>query len=99
MSESTVVVNDDLGRFETTVDGHTAHLTFRRNGGRLILIHTEVPPSLEGRGVGSVIVRGALDYARENKLTIVPECEFARGFIERHPDETDGIDVELPSAG
>jgi predicted GNAT family acetyltransferase len=97
VSESRVIVNDDLGRFESTVDGHTAHLTFRRDGDRLVLVRTEVPSSLEGRGVGSAIVRGALEYARANELTVVPECEFARSFIERHPDETAGIKLDLPS--
>ena len=97
MSERSVIVNDALGRFEITLDGHTAYLTFRRNGHVLVLIHTEVPSSLEGRGVGSTVVRGALDYARDNGLTVVPECEFARSFIERHPDETAGITLELPS--
>lgn len=97
MSETPVVVNDELGRFESTVDGHTAFLTFRREGERLVLIHTEVPSALGGRGVGGVIVRGALDYARRHDFTVVPECAFARSFIERHPDETTGIIVELPS--
>jgi predicted GNAT family acetyltransferase len=97
MSDAPVIVNDELSRFESTVDGHTAYLTFRREGDRLVLIHTEVPSSLEGRGMGSTIVRGALEYARTNELTVVPECEFARSFLERHPDETARISLELPS--
>jgi predicted GNAT family acetyltransferase len=87
MSDPKVVINDDLGRFESTVGGETAFLTFHRNGRRLVLNHTEVPSSLEGHGVGAAIVRAALEYARANDLIVVPECPFVRSYLDRHPDE------------
>jgi hypothetical protein len=81
--------NDSTGRFETEVEGHTGFLTFHLDGERLNLIHTEVPDELEGKGVGSQIVRFALADARERGLKVVPSCKFVRSFLERHPEEQD----------
>jgi predicted GNAT family acetyltransferase len=97
MSDPAVVVNDDLSRFETTVDGHTAFLTFHRNGRRLVLIHTEVPSSLGGQGVGGAIVRAALAYAQANDLTVVPECAFVKSYLEHHPDEAARTQLDVSS--
>lgn len=91
-----VVANEDLERFELVVDGHTAFLTFKRDGDKLSLIHTEVPDALGGRGVGSTLVRGVLDHARSNDLTVIPVCPFVRSFLERHPDEAARSRVEMP---
>ena len=83
---SQVVDNPDANRFELTVDGHLAELTYRRAGGRLVLLHTEVPGELEGKGLGGVLVAAAVDQAVATGETVVPECNFARGWLERHPE-------------
>jgi uncharacterized protein len=81
-----IVNNEAAGRFETTIDGRTAELTYRRHGDRLVLVHTEVPDELEGVGVGGALVTAAVDFAAQHGLTVVPMCPFARGWLERHPD-------------
>ena len=78
--------NTKARRFETTVDGYRAELDYRRHGNRLVLIHTEVPEELEGNGIGSALVTAAVEDAIEHSLTIVPQCPFAREWLERHPD-------------
>ena len=52
--------------------------------GRLILVHTEVPEHLAGRGIGGSLVRAALDRAASDHLTIVPRCPFARRWLKNH---------------
>lgn len=89
----TTLRNDDRDRFESTVDGHTAFLTYRREDDQIVLIHTEVPKELGGRGLGSELARAALEHARDNGLTVVPECPFVRSFLERHPDEAERVNV------
>jgi hypothetical protein len=87
MSDETEVTDDEPGsRLVVRADGEVAELTYHRNGRRLALIHTEVPPELEGRGLGGGLVRAAIDRAARDGLTIVPLCPFARGWLERHPD-------------
>ena len=81
-----VVDNPDASRFEVRADGWLAELIYRRHGQRLVLVHTEVPPELEGRGIGAALVTAAIDVAVREGLTLVPLCPFARGWLERHPD-------------
>jgi uncharacterized protein len=81
-----VTVDEGGSRFELTVDGQVGELAYRRNGKRLVLIHTEVPPELEGRGIGGQLVRSAVERAARDGLTIVPLCPFARGWLQRHPE-------------
>ena len=81
-----VTDNQAESRFELWVDGRLAELPYRRNGKRLVLIHTEVPEELEGRGLGGALVRAAVDRAAREGLTVVPLCPFARGWLQGHPD-------------
>ena len=83
---SEVTDNQDASRFEVTVDGHVAALDYRRDADRLVLVHTGVPSELEGKGLGGVLVAAAVDRAEEEHLTVGLECDFARGWLERHPE-------------
>jgi len=80
-----VIDNQAESRFELWADGRRAELLYRRNGKRLVLIHTEVPVELEGRGLAGALVAAAVDRAAREGLTVVPLCPFARGWLERHP--------------
>ncbi len=82
-----VTDNQAESRFELDTDGHVAVLLYRRNGKRLVLIHTDVPAELGGRGIGGRLVVAAIDRAARDGLTIVPLCPFARSWLERHADE------------
>ena len=50
-------------RYELTVDDATAFVTYRRQDGVITFVHTEVPSSMEGRGIGSRLARHVLDAA------------------------------------
>ena len=84
---SAVVDRADDGLFVLEVDGQVAELVYRVEGAYLVLIHTEVPEALAGRGLGGTLVRAALDRAVRDGLTVVPLCPFARGWLGRHPDD------------
>jgi predicted GNAT family acetyltransferase len=102
MSEP-IVVRDDAEhhRFVLEHDGAEAQLVYRRNGARLILVHTEVPEELGGRGLGGRLVRAAIDRAAAESLTVVPWCPFARKWIDNHPDAAAAVQVDWtpPPAG
>jgi predicted GNAT family acetyltransferase len=93
-TDLTVTDNPDASRFELHVEGHLAELVYRRRGDRLILVHTEVPEELGGRGLGGVLVRAAVDRAAAEGLTVAPWCPFARSWLEKHPDEAARIAVD-----
>lgn len=88
----------DAERFELDVEGWTALLQYRQHGDRLLLVHTEVPDELEGRGLGGTLVRAALDRAESEGLTVVPHCPFARSWLERHPDDAGRVTIDWPAA-
>jgi uncharacterized protein len=87
VSDSAAVIdNTDASRFELRAAGWLAELVYRIRGDRLVLVHTEVPVELEGRGMGGRLVTAAVDRAAREELTLVPLCPFARGWLERHPE-------------
>lgn len=73
-------------RFELHVDGHTAVEVFERFPGGIAYLHTIVPKALEGRGVGSRLVRHILDYAVQNQLKVRPDCPFVKAYIDKHAE-------------
>jgi len=81
--------NPARNRFELDLDGHTAFATYRRDGGVLAILHTEVPKALNGRGIGSQLVRGLLEIARAEGLKIKPLCPFVVAYMDKHPEYTD----------
>jgi hypothetical protein len=76
-------------RYELEVEGETAVATYRMEGDRISFTHTIVPEELEGQGIGSRLVAGALEDVRGKGLKVVPLCAFVKAYIERHPEWQD----------
>jgi uncharacterized protein len=83
--------NEALGRYELDTPHGLAIAVYRQQGDRLLFIHTEVPSADEGHGIGSQLVRAALDDARHRGFKIVPACSFVVDFVHRHPEYKDGV--------
>jgi predicted GNAT family acetyltransferase len=71
-----------------------AELIYHLNGHRLVLIHTEVPEALGGRGLGGHLVTAALERAEREGLIIVPWCPFARDWLTRHPEAASRVTID-----
>ena len=78
--------NAAASRFEATVGGLVCVASYNLVGNVMRIHHTEVPPALERRGIGSRVVRAALLYAEANGLEVEPWCGFVRAYMRRHPD-------------
>ena len=93
MTEGTeVTVADHAGRerFEALVGEHVAGwITYGRDGDVVDMQHTVVGDEYEGQGVGSALVRGALDQVREAGQKVRPTCPFVKSFIEDHQEYAD----------
>ena len=90
-----VVVRDEPSelRYEALEDGKLiGEIRYRIEPGAVALVHTEVAPSAEGSGVGSQLVRAALDDIRARGLRVVPICPFVRAWIRRHPEYDDLVE-------
>lgn len=78
----------DARRFRARVDGAVvAEAEFLLTPDLVVFTHTEVDAAVEGQGVGSALIRWALDDVRADGYAVVPTCPFVRAFIEKHPDE------------
>jgi uncharacterized protein len=74
-------------RFELPLAGGAlARIDYRRTGDVLWLDHAEVPGQFEGQGVGSRLVRGALELVRARGERVVPVCGFVATWMRRHPE-------------
>ena len=88
--DAQVVDVPEKGRFEVRLDDRVVGLaSYHVDGGTMTLPHTEVDPSVGGRGIGTVLVAGVLDAARERGLHVLPYCSFVRHYIEQHPETVD----------
>jgi predicted GNAT family acetyltransferase len=91
MSDVSVHDNPADNRFEAFVDGELAGFAvYDLSDGLIVFTHTEVDDAFEGHGVGSALVRAALDDVRaRGDLRVRPLCPFVRAWIEEHPDYQD----------
>ena len=75
--------------FELAVDGHIAASHYEIADGVITFVHTEVPPELGGKGIGSKLIKGALDQVRNDGLKVIALCPFVKAFFSKNPDYQD----------
>lgn len=77
-------------RYEVNVDGELAGFaTYQDRPEGVALVHTQVLPEFGGRGIGSSLVRRALDDIKARNKKVVPLCPFVTDVIRRHPEYAD----------
>jgi predicted GNAT family acetyltransferase len=87
-----VEVRDNMleARYEALVGGELAAISqYELRDGAVTFTHTLVLPDWEGKGIGSRLVRGALDDLRDRGLPAVPVCPYVAKWISRHPEYAD----------
>ena len=97
MTEDSVQDNPEAHRFEMRCAGTTAFLIYAKSPGSLRLIHTEVPPQLKGKNIGSKLVDAALRVASGSGLEVIPQCPFVVHYLKRHPEYTNIVQPEYRS--
>jgi uncharacterized protein len=85
-SDAIVIHNPEARRFEVNQDGHLAVLEYRLSEGKIVFTHTGVPEVLGGLGIGSLLARAGLEYARSQSFIVVPLCSFIAAYIRKHPE-------------
>lgn len=93
-TDAQVQVRRDGSRYVATLRGDVVGAAyFRERGERVVFTHTEVAEGVEGHGVGSTLVRWALDDVRSRGLRVVAQCPFVAAYIRRHPEYADLVDA------
>jgi uncharacterized protein len=94
---SAAVVTDDeaKSRYQMTVAGELAGLlTYKRGDQVISLIHTEVEPPFQGKGLATHLARFSLDDARKRGLAVLPFCPYVNSWIKKHPDYADLVPAD-----
>lgn len=95
MATQQLVVRDnpDRHRFEIDLgDGTMAIAEYTLPAGKIMFTHTEVPEVHEGQGIGTTLIRFALDSARERGLKVIPICPFFAAYMQKHAEVQDLLD-------
>jgi predicted GNAT family acetyltransferase len=84
--------NEATHRFEAELDAAPAgFVDYRQRGDEFTLIHTRTLAGFEGRGVGSMLARSALEEVRRRGGKAVVSCPFIRAYLRKHPGEYDDV--------
>ena len=78
--------NLEKRRYETQVEGRWAFIEYLKAKNAIYLTHTEVPPGLEGRGIGTFLVEEALKDIEAQEQKLAPLCPFVAAYLKRHPE-------------
>lgn len=90
MSAVDIAHDEGARRFVARVGGsEVGHIAYAPRGDALDLMHTEIDPKEQGRGLGSALVRGTLDAVRAEGRRIVPSCPFVAAFLREHREYAD----------
>ena len=91
MQPFTIVNNEARGQFQLVLDDNLAWLEYRIRDGVIVLMHTDVPDLLGGKGIGTALAAYAFDYARAHHLSVKVYCPFVQKYVQRHPELSDII--------
>lgn len=85
--------NPERHRFEIDLgDGSFAIAQYKLAAGKIMFTHTGVPEAHEGKGIGTTLIRFALDTARERGLKVIPICPFFAAYMQKHAEVQDLLD-------
>lgn len=85
-----VTRNAERSRYEITVDGKLGGIAdYVERDDVVVFPHTEIDPSMRGKGLGAILVRAALDDVRPSGRAVAPHCWYVAQFMDEHPEYAD----------
>lgn len=82
-----LIDNKERRQYEFHIEKYTPRIEYiKSSNGEIYLTHTEVPPALNGRGIGSLLVEKSLKDIEDQGLRLVPLCPFVAAYIHKHPE-------------
>lgn len=94
MTDPLIEIRDDAdeGAYVVDIDGERAgKAVYHMRGGRHLFVHTEIDDRFAGAGLGTRLIRYALDDVRAKEGVVVPICPFFMSYLENHPGEYEDI--------
>lgn len=81
-----VLDNGSLNLYEDDVKVGEMLVSISPQKKELMVFHTEVDPSKEGKGYAGQLLQKLVQYARDNQLKIIPLCPYVHGQFKKHPE-------------
>lgn len=95
-TDSEVRNNLNASRYELATAEGIAFSEYRRHDDVVVFTHTVVPKALEGQGIASRLIAGALADVRAQRLRIASRCPFVSAYLQRHPEARDLLAESSP---
>ncbi|MGH2564948.1 MAG: GNAT family N-acetyltransferase [Ginsengibacter sp.] len=86
--------NEKLMHFEIHEGNEIAFLEYRFYKNDIVFMHTEVPKSMEGKGIASALAQYAFNFAKEHNKHVMVYCPFVAAYLKRHPELKAQLDKE-----
>ena len=79
--------NVEKHRYEFHIEGLVPRIEhIKSKNGEIYLTHTEVPLAIEGRDIGSQLVKKVLRDIEKQNLRLIPLCPFVAGYIQKNSE-------------
>lgn len=82
-------VNEAANQFELHTGKTFAFLEYVIKEDKIYMLHTEAPDEMQGTGAAKELVKHALQYSRDNSLTVIPSCSYVANYIDNNPEWRD----------
>ena len=92
-----VADNPSASRYELRIGADLAGFVeykLRQHDTVISLVHTEIEPAFQGKGLATHLARYSLDDARKRGLAVLPFCPYINSWIKKHPEYTDLVPAD-----
>ncbi len=76
-------IKHEGNRFYVRTPSGDAELLYRIEGSSMVIYRTFVPIEERHKGIAHEMTEHAVKYAEENKLTVIPACEYADAYMKK----------------
>ncbi|MDP1617565.1 GNAT family N-acetyltransferase [Phenylobacterium sp.] len=91
MTEPEIRDAPERRRYELSMLGDVAVVTYNLNPPNLMITETLVPERLEGQGLASRLARHVIADAKARGLLILPVCPYFSAYLQKHPEEAEVV--------
>lgn len=84
-----VIHEKENARFVIYTEGNEVYVEYTMTEKEINLYHTYTHPALRGKGLAALVVRAALEFAKENNLKVIPTCSYVQSFIAKNDEYKD----------
>lgn len=81
--------NQQLSRFELTIDGHITFANYRLDGKTLNIDYVFAPEELRGTGAAGKLMDEISQMAKKEGMKIIPICGYAAVWLKKHKEYHD----------